>query len=520
MSHISKQKNDTSAPIRDDDYTGQRGEEISKQKNDASAPVRDDDYTGQLGEEVFVDASDDDEDENQEPPAESPPHDFSDDYVIDDDCFNGDSNGGCNGVDDNVDYTEGVFAPDQPVTQGDCDKSNEPELGQQSHAGSVDVSEGKQVGFDCQGGSLVTIEGLLDARQAPEGACAGVVVMDGLSDGVNHAASCEGKQEMKDTPMPESIGAGGDVFSIPVCEVPVVDGARASNKDAKPAVVSEFPKDAVVVDSHQGGDAHASVAGPKDAGGLNVSHVIDKSNVDSGASAPATLSGIPVQVPEGFATKLKDIISKAAFRGNYSTEPEPKVEPNVDEVGADGASEETDSDELGLSVNEIDSSQTVSSFTQTPATPEAVQRMKDLYFAVMRLRTNKNKKDEVLFENAFCKATVKQVAESFRVGGMLNTAKGSFDNRHWIRFSSAYADEPLGKKDIVLFGVFDPPATKEGAGHYCGVALNIKHHRFELLDSWHLPGSESGIRVINRMAKNIKQLWRNGSSDRKKKLDS
>ena len=32
-----------------------------------------------------------------------------------------------------------------------------------------------------------------------------------------------------------------------------------------------------------------------------------------------------------------------------------------------------------------------------------------------------NTRDEVLFENAFCKATVKQVAESFRVGGMLNT---------------------------------------------------------------------------------------------------
>ncbi|XP_044386327.1 uncharacterized protein [Triticum aestivum] len=95
--------------------------------------------------------------------------------------------------------------------------------------------------------------------------------------------------------------------------------------------------------------------------------------------------------------------------------------------------------------------------------------------------------------------------------------KGSFDNRHLIRFFFAYADEPLDKKDIVLFGVFDPPATREGAGHYCVVALNIKHCCFELLDSWHLPGSESGIRVINRMAKNIKQLWRNGSSERKKK---
>ncbi|XP_037445710.1 uncharacterized protein LOC119315139 [Triticum dicoccoides] len=153
----------------------------------------------------------------------------------------------------------------QPVAEGDCDKSNEPELGQQFHAGSVDIFEGKQVGFDCQGGVSVTIEGglevkdrasddssrfvadnvdcgpgLLDARQAPEGACAGVFVMDGLGDDVNHAASFEGKQVLKDTAMPESIGAGGDVFYIPVCKVLVVDGARASNKDAKPAVVLNF----------------------------------------------------------------------------------------------------------------------------------------------------------------------------------------------------------------------------------------------------------------------------------------
>ncbi|VAH79224.1 unnamed protein product [Triticum turgidum subsp. durum] len=466
VSQISKQKNDASAPVRDDDYTGQRGEEISKQKNDASAPVRDDDYTGQRGEEVVVDASDNDEDDKQEPSAESPLHDFSDDYVIDDDCFGGDPDGGCNGVDDNVDYTEGVFAPDQPVAEGDCHKSNELELGQQFHACSVDISEGKQVGFDCQGGASVCL--MLDR-------CLKVLVRVYLSwilgDDVNHAASFEGKQVPKDTNMPESIGAGGDVFSIPVCEVPVVDGARASNKDAKPAVVSELLNDAAVVDSHQGGDAHASVAGPEDASGLNASHVIDKSIFDGGASAPATLSGNHVQVPEGLAAKLKDIISKSALRGNYSNEPQPEVEPNVDEVSVDGASEETDSDDLGLSVNEIDSSQTVSSFTQTPATPEAVQRMKDLYFVVMRLRKDKNKKDEVLFENAFCKATVKQVAESFRVGGMLNTTvaaqsiwKGSFDNRHLIRFFSAYADEPLDKKDIVLLGVFDPPATREDLG--------------------------------------------------------
>ncbi|XP_040259732.1 uncharacterized protein [Aegilops tauschii subsp. strangulata] len=86
--------------------------QISKQKNDASAPVRGNDYTGQWGEEVVVDASNDDEDEKQEPPAESPPHDFSDDDVIDDDRLGGDSDGGCKGVDDNVDYMEGVFAPD------------------------------------------------------------------------------------------------------------------------------------------------------------------------------------------------------------------------------------------------------------------------------------------------------------------------------------------------------------------------------------------------------------------------
>lgn len=69
-----------------------------------------------------------------------------------------------------------------------------------------------------------------------------------------------------------------------------------------------------------------------------------------------------------------------------------------------------------------------------------------------------------------------------------------------VRFFSTYADEPFDKKDIVVFGVIQPPPDKDGVGHYCVVGLNIKHQRFELLDSWHLPGSESGIRVINRMA--------------------
>lgn len=73
------------------------------------------------------------------------------------------------------------------------------------------------------------------------------------------------------------------------------------------------------------------------------------------ASAPARLSGNPVEVSEGLAAKLKDIISKAAMRGNYSAKPQPEVEPNVDEVGADGASEETESDDLGVSINEIGS---------------------------------------------------------------------------------------------------------------------------------------------------------------------
>ena len=270
--------------------------QISKQKNDVSAPVRGDDCTGQRGEEVVVNAPDDDEDEKQEPPAESPPHDFSDDNAIDDDLLGGDSDGGCKGVDDIVDYMEGVFAPDQPVAQGDCDKSNEPKLGQQVHPGSVGISEGKHVGFDCQGNVSVTIEGglefedhasnessqvvahnvdrgsgLLDGRQAPEGACESVFVMDGVGDGVNHAASCVGKQALRGTSMPESIGARGDVFPIPVREMHVVDGACASNKDAKHTVVSEFLKDATVVDTHPGGVAHATVAGPKDASVLNVS---------------------------------------------------------------------------------------------------------------------------------------------------------------------------------------------------------------------------------------------------------
>ena len=64
----------------------------------------------------------------------------------------------------------------------------------------------------------------------------------------------------------------------------------------------------------------------------------------------------------------------------------------------------------------------------------------------------------------------------------------------------------------VLFATFDPPDTRDGVGHYCVVALNVKERRFEFLDSLNKPGSPDAIRVFRRMVKNIKRAWKEGSS--------
>ena len=64
----------------------------------------------------------------------------------------------------------------------------------------------------------------------------------------------------------------------------------------------------------------------------------------------------------------------------------------------------------------------------------------------------------------------------------------------------------------VLFATFDPPDTRDGVGHYCVVALNVKERRFEFLDSLNKPGSPDAVRVFRRMVKNIKRAWKEGSS--------
>ena len=63
----------------------------------------------------------------------------------------------------------------------------------------------------------------------------------------------------------------------------------------------------------------------------------------------------------------------------------------------------------------------------------------------------------------------------------------------------------------VLFATFDPPDMRDGVGHYCVVALNVKERRFEFLDSLNKPGSPDAISVFRRMVKNIKRAWKEGS---------
>ena len=53
---------------------------------------------------------------------------------------------------------------------------------------------------------------------------------------------------------------------------------------------------------------------------------------------------------------------------------------------------------------------------------------------------------------------------------------------------------------------------RDGVGHYCVVALNVKERRFEFLDSLNKPGSPDAVRVFRRMVKNIKRAWKEGSS--------
>ena len=62
----------------------------------------------------------------------------------------------------------------------------------------------------------------------------------------------------------------------------------------------------------------------------------------------------------------------------------------------------------------------------------------------------------------------------------------------------------------VLFAY--PPDTRDGVGHYCVVALNVKEMRFEFLDSLSKPGNSKANRVFRGMVKNIKHAWKEGSS--------
>ena len=63
----------------------------------------------------------------------------------------------------------------------------------------------------------------------------------------------------------------------------------------------------------------------------------------------------------------------------------------------------------------------------------------------------------------------------------------------------------------VLFATFDPTEMRDGVGHYCVIALNVKESGFEFLDLLNKPGSPDAIRVFRRMVKNIKRARKEGS---------
>ncbi|KAI5006615.1 hypothetical protein ZWY2020_033858 [Hordeum vulgare] len=57
-----------------------------------------------------------------------------------------------------------------------------------------------------------------------------------------------------------------------------------------------------------------------------------------------------------------------------------------------------------------------------------------------------------------------------------------------LMFSSK-SEERVDKKDMVLFATFDPLEMRDGIGHYCVVALNVKERRFEFVDLLNKPDS-------------------------------
>lgn len=184
---------------------------------------------------------DGDQDEKQGPAVESPPHDYSDNDVMDDDHLGGDTDEVCKGVDDSVDLMEAVAAPVQPPVPGESGKSAEQEVVRQDYADTVDRSKGNQAEFDIHEGVSIMPDGgaagndhasnyssridadkvecgsaLPEARVLPRGVCVGDYVMDdgadatGLAgDALNVAAAHEGKQVLSDVVASESIEVGG-----------------------------------------------------------------------------------------------------------------------------------------------------------------------------------------------------------------------------------------------------------------------------------------------------------------------
>ena len=59
----------------------------------------------------------------------------------------------------------------------------------------------------------------------------------------------------------------------------------------------------------------------------------------------------------------------------------------------------------------------------------------------------------------------------------------------------------------------DPPPTKNSAGHFSLVTLNLRDECFQYLDSLYSSKQRGGWKIFNRMVTNIKDLWHDACQD-------
>ncbi|KAE8821736.1 hypothetical protein D1007_00144 [Hordeum vulgare] len=157
--------------------------------------------------------------------------------------------------------------------------------------------------------------------------------------------------------------------------------------------------------------------------------------------------------------------------------------------------------------------------TPSSIDPSLLKRYNELYTAITRARRDNKKKDMIDFRTEVADITIGEVGQPFWNRGMLTTSLVNFNisllgdkfkgsptmvvlfhicSSIWngatvgrsvkLMFSSK-SEERVDKKDMVLFATFDPLEMRDGIGHYCVVALNVKERRFEFVDLLNKPDS-------------------------------